>query len=104
MSVNNDFNLQRLERYIVLTWESGATPVVVLTKIDLCDDICSKFKAVESVACGVDILVISRVLNEGYEDIINYLEEGKTVALLGSSGVGKSSLINWLIGDEMLDT
>lgn len=104
MSVNNDFNLQRLERYIVLAWESGSTPVVVLTKVDLCDDLYSKFKAVESVASGVDILGVSTVKNEGYEGIIRYFEQGKTVTLLGSSGVGKSTLINWLIGEEMLNT
>ena len=104
MSVNNDFNLQRLERYLVLAWESGSIPVVVLTKVDLCDDMHSKFKAVESIASGVDILGVSTVNNVGYEAVIHYFEQGKTVALLGSSGVGKSTLINWLIGEEMIST
>ena len=104
MSVNSDFNLRRLERYLVLVWESGSTPVVVLTKIDLCDDIYSKFRAADSVGNGVDILGISAVTNEGFEDVMSYISDGKTVALLGSSGVGKSTLINWLTGRETLET
>jgi len=104
MSVNNDFNLRRLERYLVLVWEGGSTPVVVLTKVDLCDDISSKFRAVDSVGNGVDIFGISAVTKEGFEDVISYFTHGKTVALLGSSGVGKSTLINWLTGHEMLET
>lgn len=104
MSVNNDFNLRRLERYLALTWESGATPVVVLTKVDLCDDIYRKLRAVDAVAFGVDILGISTLEKDGYEDVMPYFLHGRTVALLGSSGVGKSTLINRLTGQEMLDT
>jgi ribosome biogenesis GTPase len=104
MSVNSDFNLRRLERYLVLVWESGSTPVVVLTKVDLCDDIYSKFRAADSVGNGVDFIGISAVTNEGYEDVMSYIGHGKTVALLGSSGVGKSTLINWLTGKETLET
>lgn len=104
MSVNNDFNLRRLERYLSLVWESGATPVVVLTKIDLTDDLLTKFRAVAAVAIGVDILGISTLKNEGYQDLMAYLAVGQTVALLGSSGVGKSTLINWLSGRQLFDT
>ena len=104
MSVNSDFNLRRLERYLVLVWESGSTPVVVLTKIDLCEDIDGLFRAVDAVGMGVDILGISTVVNEGFEDVMSYFSEGKTVALLGSSGVGKTTLINWLTGRESLQT
>lgn len=104
MSVNNDFNLRRLERYLALAWESGATPVVVLTKVDLCDDIYGKFRAAASVAVGVDILGISIIEKDGYEDVMPYFSHGRTVALLGSSGVGKSTLINRLTGREILDT
>ncbi len=104
MSVNNDFNLRRLERYLVLVWESGSLPVIVLTKIDLCNDIDSLFRAVDFVGMGVDILGISSFDNEGYEDVMSYISPGKTVALLGSSGVGKSTLINWLMGHEVIKT
>jgi ribosome biogenesis GTPase len=104
MSVNNDFNLRRLERYLVLVWESGSIPVVVLTKIDLCEDINTLFRAVDSVGMGVDILGISTLEKEGFDDVMSYISEGKTVALLGSSGVGKSTLINWLTGIETLET
>ncbi|MCD4712665.1 MAG: ribosome small subunit-dependent GTPase A [Clostridiales bacterium] len=104
MSVNSDFNLRRLERYLVLVWESGSTPVVVLTKVDLCDDIYSKFRAADSVGNGVDLLGISAVTNEGFDDVMSYITPGKTVALLGSSGVGKSTLINWLTGRETIET
>lgn len=104
MSVNNDFNLRRLERYLALAWESGATPVVVLTKVDLCDDVYGKVQAVASVAIGVDILGISTIENDGYDDVMSYFSQGRTVALLGSSGVGKSTLINRLTSQEMLDT
>ncbi|WP_414150904.1 ribosome small subunit-dependent GTPase A [Acetobacterium carbinolicum] len=104
MSVNNDYNLRRLERYLSLAWESGATPVVVLTKIDLTDDLLTKFRAAAASAIGVDILGISTLKNEGYQDLMTYLSVGQTVALLGSSGVGKSTLINWLCGHKLINT
>ena len=104
MSLNNDFNLRRLERYVSIAWNSGAMPVVVLTKADLCKDLDSKLMEVSSVAVGVDILVTSAVGQDGYEQITLYLSEGKTIAFIGSSGVGKSTLINCLLGEKHLDT
>ena len=104
MSVNNDFNLRRLERYLSLVWESGATPVVVLTKIDLTEDLLAKCRAAAAIAIGVDILGVSPLQNEGFWDLMAYLSAGQTVALLGSSGVGKSTLINWLSGAQRFDT
>ncbi|WKY43198.1 ribosome small subunit-dependent GTPase A [Eubacteriaceae bacterium ES2] len=104
MSVNQDFNLRRLERYLSLAWESGAKPVVVLTKIDLTDDVYQKFRAVDSVAMGVDILGITNFEKDGYQDVKAYLSPGKTIALLGSSGVGKSTLINRLTQKELFET
>lgn len=104
MSLNNDFNLRRLERYLSIAWDSGATPVIVLTKVDLCTDLEDKLSNVSSVAFGVDVLVTTTVEEFGYEEIRPYICEGKTVAFIGSSGVGKSTLINCLLGECKLDT
>ena len=104
MSLNNDFNLRRLERYISVAWNSGAIPVVILTKADLCEDLDSKMADVYSVAAGIDILVTSALDQTGYEQINPYLETGKTIAFIGSSGVGKSTLINRLLGENHMET
>lgn len=103
-SLNNDFNLRRLERYLALAWDSGASPVIVLTKADLCPDPAHFIRQVQSVAFGVDILLCSALEPEGYEKLLPYIVEGKTVALIGSSGVGKSTLINRLLEEDRLDT
>lgn len=104
MSLNQDFNIRRLERYIALGWESGAIPVVVLTKSDLCEDIEEKKCEVEAVAVGIDIVIVNSVEEDGYAKISDYIEEGKTYCFVGSSGVGKSTLINRLLGEEKLLT
>ena len=104
MSLNNDFNLRRLERYLAATWESGAAPVVVLTKADLCEDVSSKQAEVETITMGVPILTTSAMDTDGYGQIMPYITEGRTVAFVGSSGVGKSTLINRLLGEERLAT
>lgn len=102
MSLNNDFNLRRLERYLSISWDSGATPVVVLTKGDLCEDISARLSEITQVAAGVDIIVTSSMIEDGYKEILKYIKTGYTVAFLGSSGVGKSTLINRLLEDEII--
>ena len=104
MSLNQDFNLRRLERYLSIAWDSGAVPVVVLTKSDLCTDIPEKLASIERSALGADILITSGLTEDGYESVKKYIVEGKTVAFLGSSGVGKSTLINRLLGEERIET
>lgn len=104
MSLNNDFNLRRLERYLSIAWNSGAVPVVVLTKSDLCENPVMMLHQIDRIAIGVDVLLTSGIIEEGYEQILKYLEAGKTVAFIGSSGVGKSTLINRLIGHSAIRT
>lgn len=100
MALNNDFNLRRLERYISLAWDSGANPVVILTKADLCDDLDRKLFEVEQVALGIDVLTVSSITKEGINDIISHIKPKETIAFIGSSGIGKSTLINILLGEE----
>ena len=94
MSMNHDFNQNRLDRYLTAAWESGATPVVILTKKDLCEEPEYYVNLVERQAQGVAVCAVSAVTGEGMEHVQRYLGAGKTVVLLGSSGVGKSTLIN----------
>lgn len=101
-ALNYDFNLRRIERYLSLIWQSGATPVVVLTKTDLCSDVQDKISEVEDIAFGVDVYAISNISTEGIEVLQKYFVDNKTVVLLGSSGVGKSSLINNLASEEIM--
>ena len=103
-SLNHDFNLRRLERYMIAAWESGAMPVVVLTKSDLCEDVESKINEAFQVAVGANIHAVSAVSRQGLDEIRSYFKVGKTVALMGSSGVGKSTLVNVMAGKEILKT
>lgn len=101
-SLNYDFNLKRLERYITLSWQSGAIPVIILTKADLVDDHSKQILAVEKIAAGVGIHAISAVNGSGLDALAEYLKPKKTIVFLGSSGVGKSSLVNVLAGEELM--
>ena len=100
--LDGDMNVRRLERYLTLGWESGADPVVVLTKADLSVDLEAALYEVESVAVGVPVHAVSNVTGDGIEALRPYFAEGRTVAALGSSGVGKSSLVNRLAGEELM--
>ncbi len=100
----DDLNARRLERYLVLAWESGASPVVVLTKADLCDELGAALAVVETVAIGVPVHVVSNVSGLGLDGLRPYFHGNRTVAALGSSGVGKSTLINRLAGRELQPT
>lgn len=104
MSLNNDFNLRRLERYLSIVWDSNAIPVIVLTKSDLCKEIEVRLNEISSIAIGVDVLVTTSISDDGYQSVKRYLSSGQTGAFIGSSGVGKSTLINRLLGKSVLDT
>lgn len=101
-SLNQDFNVRRIERYLIIAWESGASPIIILSKSDLCDRVADRINEVQAVARGMPIHTISVVTGRGLDDIAQYFKRGQTVALLGSSGVGKSTLINHLTGVEHL--
>ena len=103
-SLNDNFNIIRIERYITLAWESGAIPVIVLTKCDLVDDVESYISEIESVAIGVDVYAISCKAKIGLEKLQKYFKKGNTLVFLGSSGVGKSTLVNTLIGKDVMKT
>jgi ribosome biogenesis GTPase len=103
-SLNHDFNLRRLERYMVLALESGASPVIVLSKADICEDITNKVTETNSIAGDISVHVLSSIKHQGVDELKHYFEGNKTIAVLGSSGVGKSTFINTLIGDESLKT
>ncbi len=99
-----NFNLRRIERYLTLAWSSGATPVIVLNKVDLCPDIDSYIQNIEDIAPGVSVHPVSAKERIGLEAIRNYLPRGSTGAFLGSSGAGKSTIINSLLGVEKQET
>lgn len=99
-ALDADLNLRRLERYLTTAWSSGALPVIVLSKADLCDDVGAAVASVGSVAAGAPIHVVSAATEEGIDGLDQYFAKHRTVAVLGSSGVGKSTLVNLLAGQE----
>jgi ribosome biogenesis GTPase / thiamine phosphate phosphatase len=101
-SLNRDLNLRRLERYLALLWESGAEPVLVLSKADLCDDPEPIVEAARQAAIGVTVLVVSARAPGGLDPLLPYLGTGRTAALVGSSGVGKSTMVNVLVGEDLM--
>jgi ribosome biogenesis GTPase len=99
--LDGDFNVRRLERYLVAAWDSGADPVVVLTKLDVLDDP-GKLVEAEAIAIGVPVVAVSNLTGEGIEELSGFLRAARTVVLLGSSGVGKSTLVNRLAGRGLM--
>lgn len=103
-SMNADLNPRRIERYLATAWESGAQPVVVLTKADMCVDADERIGEIEAVAMGAPVVAVSAVTGAGLDALRAYLSPGRTAVLLGSSGVGKSTLVNALAGRMQMAT
>ena len=104
MGLDGDYNPRRLERYLALAYESGANPVIILNKADLADRLSEDIDEIRALAVGIPVHAISARTRSGVEVVDSYLGAGRTGALLGSSGVGKSTLVNALVGEEMLKT
>jgi ribosome biogenesis GTPase len=104
MALNLDFNIRRLERYLTAVWDSGSSPIIVLNKADLCDDLSEKISAVESVSFGSEIIITSATDIEKMKNLQTKLVTNKTYVLVGSSGVGKSTITNFLLGRDVQET
>lgn len=100
-ALNDDFNVRRMERYLIMAWNSGANPVILLTKADLSSDAELKIAEMENVAPGVTVLAVSALQDEGREQLLPFIGNGQTIALTGSSGCGKSTMVNWLCGKNL---
>jgi ribosome biogenesis GTPase len=100
VGLDHDFNVRRVERYLAAVWESGATPVVLLNKADLCADVDARVEELRRVAIGVDVHALSAATAEGVDAVLPYLQNGQTAGVVGSSGVGKSTLLNRLLGRD----
>jgi ribosome biogenesis GTPase len=103
-SLAGEARLRRVERYLAVAWSSGATPVVVLTKADLCEDVAAAVEQVREDALGVEVVAASSVTGEGLDAVRDLLPTGRTDAMVGPSGVGKSSLVNALVGETIVET
>lgn len=99
--LDDDFNLRRIERYLVMIWESGARPIIVLNKVDIGEQIEQRLLDLEAIAVGIPIIQISALHDQGLDELSSWLQPGQTVALVGSSGVGKSTLTNQLVGEHI---
>lgn len=104
MSLNQNFSLNRMERYLSIAWDSGATPVIVLTKADLCDDVSKAIQEVEQISLFSDVIALSMFDMDIAKKFEPYFSKNQTCAFIGSSGVGKSTMINRLLGEEVLET
>jgi len=102
--LDGDYNPRRIERYLPPAWDSGARPVILLNKRDVCADAAARAAEIERLAAGVAVHLIAAQHGDGVEAVLPYLRPGRTIALVGSSGAGKSTLINRLLGEERLAT
>lgn len=102
--LDGNFNPKRIERYLVLAYDSGALPVIILSKVDLAQEVESKIEAVAEISLGVPIISTSAISGQGLEEVATYFSQGKTGVFLGSSGVGKSTITNYLMGHEVQKT
>ena len=104
VALGAEVNARRLERYLASAWQSGAAPVILLTKADLCDDVAGAVEEVAAIAAGAPVHAISSRTGQGLEVLDAYLAPGKTAVMVGSSGAGKSTLVNALIGSDRMAT
>lgn len=104
MSLNQNYNLNRMERYLSIAWDSGATPVVVLTKADLSHDLSSSVEQIEKISYYSDVITVSMYDEDVCEKFLPYFQKNQTCAFIGSSGVGKSTIINKLLGESVIAT
>jgi len=102
-SLNQDLNLRRIERYMAMAWDNDVKPVVLLSKADLCEDIYAKLVVVQEAFAGTDVHIISAQKKAGIDELLQHFEGNKTIAVIGSSGVGKSTLINSMLDWEKMD-
>lgn len=98
MSLKNDFNVRRIERYLIIVWDSGAMPLLVLTKADLCENLTEKLIELDEVAIGVEVVVTSKYDPQSFDYLESQLLAGTTAAFIGSSGVGNPTIINYFLG------
>ena len=104
MSLDQNYSLNRMERYLSIAWDSGAVPVIVLTKADLCEDLETVIRDIERISSFSDILSLSMFDEDISKKFAPYFAKNQTCAFIGSSGVGKSTLINKLLGEDLLET
>lgn len=104
MGMDLDYNIRRLERYLGIVWQSRAIPVVVLTKSDMATQYHQQLNEVASISIGADVITCSNQMTDGYDSLMPYLKPCKTLAFIGSSGVGKSTMINFILSEDVMKT